>query len=614
MSSPPLRLAPYISPVRLTQERRADGALLLSNPHPLRPAERTMLCALARWAQTHPDRLWLAEPAGEAGWRRLSYGEGWAQVRAAAAGLRALGLPAGAAVAILSGNSLAHAVMSYACALAGLAACPVTPAYSLAAPDARRLCTLFSVAQPAAIFVEGGPAFQRALDGLARPDLPVIQAGAAPRAARLIAFERLLGADPAPFDPDAIDRAATAKLMLTSGSTGLPKAVVMTHANLCDNAAQIRSVFDPALEARCWPDGMVMVNSLPWSHSLGGNAVLHMLTTAGGSLYIDWGAPTPGRFGPTLAALSTIAPDYHIAVPAGWALLCDALERDEALAQRFFARLRIMQYGGASLPADLVARLQALAARVTGERITLAAGYGATETAPTVCNVHWPNARAGLVGLPVPGLTLKLTPFAGKLEARVKGPGVTPGYLHDAARTAAAFDEEGYFKLGDALRFADPDQPEAGLAFDGRIAEEFKLASGVWVNAGAVRTALVAAGEGLFQDAVICGENEAQTAALIFLAPGPAQRVAGAALDLAGLAAHPAVREAAAAALARLNAAAPPSRQIARALLLPDAPDSGAGEITDKGSLNQALCRTLRAGHVAALFAAGSDPRLILPA
>lgn len=609
----PLRLAPYVSPVRLTQERRADGALLLSNPHPLRPAERTLLCALARWADRAPDRLWLAEPDGP-GWRRLSYGEGWAQVRAAAGGLSALGLPAGAAVAILSRNSLAHAVMNYACALAGLAACPVTPAYSLAAPDARRLTTLFEVARPAAIFVEDGPAFQRALDGLARPDLPVIHAGAAPRAAQLIDFAALCAAGPAPFEPAAIDRAAVAKLMLTSGSTGLPKAVIMTHANLCDNAAQIRSVFDPALEAGCWPDGMVMVNSLPWSHSLGGNAVLHMLTTAGGSLYIDWGAPTPERFGPTLAALRVVSPDYHIAVPAGWALLCDALERDADLAQRFFARLRIMQYGGASLPADLVARLQALAERVTGERITLAAGYGATETAPTVCNIHWPNERAGLVGLPVPGLTLKLTPFAGKLEARVKGPGVTPGYLHDPERTAAAFDEEGYFKLGDALRFAVPEEPEAGLAFDGRIAEEFKLASGVWVNAGAVRTALVAAGEGLFQDAVICGENEAQPAALIFLALEPARRVAGASLDRAGLAAHPAVRAAAAVALARLNAREPSSRQVRAALLLDDAPDSGAGEITDKGSLNQALCRARRAGDAAALFAAEADPRLILPA
>jgi feruloyl-CoA synthase len=437
--------------------------------------------------------------------------------------------------------------------------------------------------RPQAVWAET-PDFTRALDWIADRGLVVLPPD-----------PRDLTADATPVPAPSISPDAPAKILLTSGSTGAPKAVVMTHRNLCANAAQIRSTFDAQAEAADW-GRITMLNALPWAHSLGGNAVLHMLTTAGGTLHIDPGAPTPKGLPGTLAALQTVSPNYHITVPAGWSLLVEALEADAALSALFFAELRIAQYGGASLPAALIDRLQALSIAATGRRITLAAGYGATETGPTVCNVHWLNQRAGMVGLPVPGLELKLVPAGDKLEARVKGPGVTPGYLDDPERTAAAFDEEGFYRLGDALRFVDPDRPEAGLAFDGRLAEEFKLASGVWVNAGEVATALVSAGAGLITHAAVCGENEDALSAILFAAPGPAPS-----------------REALAALLLRCNTGKPPSRQISRAVLADGPPDLSAGEITDKGTLNQGLARARRAGLVARLVAGEGDGLICAP-
>jgi feruloyl-CoA synthase len=328
---------------------------------------------------------------------------------------------------------------------------------------------------------------------------------------------------------------------------------------------------------------------------MGSNAILHMALHRGASLFIDAGQPAPGRFGETVRNLREIGPTYHNMVPAGWDLLAGELERDEALARTFFSRLRVMQYGGAALGQATGDRIQAAALRTAGEKISFGSAFGATETGPSATNVHWPNETMGVVGLPLPGVSLKMAPVAGRLEARIKGPQVSPGYYRAPAATQAAFDEEGFYRLGDAVRPIDPERLERGLAFDGRLAENFKLASGVFVNAGALRVAALSAIGGAARDAVVCGEGEVGVGLLIFH-----NQAAG--VDEAGVAA--AVRQG----LVRFNRAARGAGgRVARALILADQPDPASGEITDKGYINQSRARARRRADILRLFSAEPD-------
>jgi feruloyl-CoA synthase len=595
-----MRPAPYVTPVRINVQTRDDGAVILTNPHPLRPAFPNVVAPLEHWAIEAPNRLWLAGFEGGA-WRHLTYDEGWTLVQCLATGLYER-FARGTIIAIASSNSISHALLTYAAALAGLAVAPITPAYATKARDPRRLHEALATVGAKAVFMEG-LAFARPALWAEEVGVTVISPGDGFGTKSEISLDGLFG-DPAlaPLH-SRLDPQDACKYLLTSGSTGAPKAVTVTHANLAINAAQIRSTFDAAHEAQIWPDGIVMANHLPWGHSLGGNAVLHMLLHAGGTLWIDPGTPTAEGLPATIATIKHVKPNYHITVPLGWTLLASALEQDSELAAALFANLRIMQYGGAALTQDVYARLQDQARAVAGEEITLAAGYGATETAPTVCNVHWPNEVMGMVGLPVPGLTLKLVPQAGKLEARVKGPGITPGYLNQSDKTAQAFDEEGYYLLGDALRFLDPARPELGLAFDGRLSEEFKLLNGSFVPAGIVRPALVQASKGLFTDVIICGEGQADLGALAFVNIAKARALGdcndG---DLATMCWHEKVRRAALEALERAGEGQPTTRRVSRLILLTTPPSLEDGEITDKGYLNQAKCRACRASDVAALY------------
>ena len=603
-----MRPAPYISPVRVDLLERSDGSLILTNPHPLRPAFANVVAPLEYWAQHAPDRLWLAGFEGGA-WRHLSYDEGWTLVQCLASGLYQR-FARGTIIAIASGNSISHALLTYAAPLAGMAVAAITPAYSTKARDPRRLYEAIQTVNAQAVFMEG-LAYARPALWAEQENISVISPGDGFGTRDEISLDTLFG-DPA-LAPmlNSLDPYDACKYLLTSGSTGAPKAVIVTHANLAINAAQIRSTFDADLEAKIWPDGIIMANHLPWSHSLGGNAVLHMLAHAGGSLWIDPGTPTADGLAATIATIKHVRPNYHLTVPLGWSLLTTALENDAELAEALFSNLRIMQYGGAALTQDVYARLQTIVARVTGDEITLAAGYGATETAPTVCNVHWPNNIMGLVGLPVPGLELKLVPHGEKLEARVRGPGITTGYLGQTEKSAAAFDEEGFYRLGDALRFVDRDDPSKGLAFDGRLSEEFKLNNGSFVPAGIIRPALVQASQGLFTDAVICGEGRAEVCALVFVNGAYAAVLADSQPeDLAVLCWNGQVRDAAKAALIRAADGEPTTRRIARIILLTSPPSLEDGEITDKGYLNQSACRSNRAGDLAALYSA-DDLRII---
>lgn len=608
-SLPPFREVPYL-PQKMKIDRREDGAVLLENGQPLKAHPPHMLAPFRHWAEHRPDTVWLAQrdpvdPTLE-GWVTLTYGEALPKIRALAQGFIDAGAGPQAPVMILSRNAIEHALVMYGAMWAGAPVVPVTPAYALLSQDFARLNYVDALTEPHLIYVEDGGAYQRGLDGMKVAGRTVIYARNAPSGHACVNLE-----DFAAAPTDAVDAAydrltpeTVAKYMLTSGSTGEPKAVINTHGMIAANSKMIRSIWDePRLDALT-NGPQVMCNFLPWSHTYGANAILHNMTDWGGTLYIDWGAPTPARLPEMLRNLREVSTTQHTTVPAAWAALATELERDEGLAENFFRRIFLMAYGGASMGQDIYDRIQAVAVRVTGERVSLSAGYGATETSPTASTVHWPNDTMGLIGLPLPGNTFKLCPVGDKMELRVKGVNVTPGYFRNAAKTAEAFDEEGFYKLGDAVRFVDPDTPSKGLAFDGRIAEEFKLANGTWVSAGTVRVKAVASVDGALSDAVVCGLNRDRIALLGFLNEPWCRRYVGQEATLQEMAAHPEIIQAVREGLARHNAENPnAAARIDRVLLLPEAPRVDAGEITEKGYINQSRSQALRADDVERLFA-----------
>lgn len=576
---------------RVTWTPGEGGGGVLANPAPLGPVHPTAAAPLDHWAAHDGARTWLAERSGE-GWRRLSFAEAAERTARLASGFLAIGLGPERPLMLLARNGIDTALVTYAAMRAGIAAAPVTPQYGLPGAELSRLRHALDLLRPAAVYVDDPAAYAAALAEAPLPSgVPVL--GPAD-------LERLSAGG---AEPDRGEAGAVAKLLLTSGSTGLPKAVALSHANLAVNAAQVAACFDD-------PDPPVMVNSAPWSHSLGAHAILHMAAHRGGTLHIDAGQPTPARFGETLRNLAEVETTYLNMVPAGWALLADALDRDPALGRTLFARLRVMQYGGAGLPADVLRRVQEASVRACGERVTFAAGYGVTETTPTVSNVRWPNDRSGLLGSPIPGTELKLAPTGGgKLEVRVRGPQVALGYRRaDGEVRPLSLDAEGFYATGDAGRLADEARPERGVVFDGRLVENFKLVTGAFVAAGALRLAAVSALGGLVTDAVVCGENQAGVGLLLFANPH-----ACAELDACGPHASAAVREAVRARLSAHNAAADGvGGRVARALVLEGAPDPSCGELTDKGYLNQALARARRPLEIARLFAAEPDAAVVV--
>lgn len=571
---------PRFAPRRLAVEHRAGGELVLTNPAPYSAAFQTTTASLDHWAAQAPGRVWLAERSGE-GWRTMTFGEARQRVAVLAGGLRELGVVGRGPLLILAHNGVDHALMAYAAMSQGMPVAPVSPQYGLKGANLARLTHACAVLKPAAVFAEDVGLFADGLEAEALAGLPVIASGS-PRPTD-IPLERLLRAPPAAAVAKPEHHA---KYLLTSGSTGLPKAVIHTHRTISLNAAQLAACFDD-------PEPPTTVNCAPWSHSMGANAVLHQVLHRGGTLYIDHGQPTAARFGETLRNLREIAPTFHYFVPAAWLLFVEELEKDEALRRKFFARVRLLQYGGAALGQSTGDRIQAAAVRTVGERISFTTAYGATETGPTACNVHWPNDRMGLIGLPIPGTSVRLFPKAGKLEIRVKGPQITPGYLGRPELSAAAFDEEGFYKLGDAARLVDPQHPEAGMAFDGRLSENFKLATGAFVSVGELRLAAVAAIGAAVTDAVVCGEGQSGVGLLLY--PNPNLPRAE-------------VERASRAGLERYNSKAEGvSSRVARALVLPDPPDAAHGEITDKGYISQPIARSRRAQFVQRLFAETPD-------
>src|SRR3982075_1221394 len=488
-------------------ERRPDGVIILKSRIPLKAYEKHIPASLARWAREAPDRTWLAQRAGtERQWRKLSYGEAKRLVDGLTQGLLNLGLEPGRPVAILSGNSIEHALMTQAAMQARFPAAPVSPAYSLMSQDHVKLKYLFDLIKPAVVMVQDGPTFEKALKSLDLDGVAVVHVARPADGIESIASAEL-AATPVTKDVEEsiakIRPDTVGKLLFTSGSTGMPKAVINTQQMMCANAAMMMQCRprDPNAPQSTYLDWM------PWNHTMGGNALFNPVLTEGGALYIDDGRPMPGLIDETLRNLHEISPTYYANVPAGYAALAAAMEKDDALCRSFFKNLGLMAYGGARLPDDLYDRMQALAVRATGQRIVFYTGWGSTETAPTATGTYWDTERVGLIGLPFPGVELKLVPTGPKYEIRVRGINVTPGYYGQPELTKAAFDDEGFYCIGDAATFVDDDDPMQGLIFAGRVVEDFKLTTGTFVQVGPLRTDAIAAASPVVQDALVAGQD-----------------------------------------------------------------------------------------------------------
>ena len=592
--------------------QRHDGALLLHSRIPLGPVEPHLPGVLHRHAAARGARPWLVQRRGADGaWRALTYAEGAEQARAVAQWLLDLAQP-GRGVMVLSGNSIEHAILEMAALQVGMPYVPVTPAYSLLSQDHAKLRAMLALIDPAVVFVQSGRAFERALRALPLAGRVVVCVDDPVPGLTNAAWADLLRSVPraavdealAALRPDTV-----AKFLFTSGSTGVPKAVPITQHMLCATMAMhARNVArdDTTADSQ-------LLEWLPWSHVAGGTAIFNSVLEDGGTLYLDDGRPAPGEFEKTLRNLREVSPTRFSSVPIGYAMLADALERDEALGRSFFRQLRRLTSSGARLPDSVQQRLQQQSVRHTGYRMPFVSSYGSTETCAATTTVHWPTERAGLVGLPQPGVQLKLVPLdAVRYEVRVRGPSVMSGYLSQPELTRQAFDEEGWYRMGDAVSFVDRDRPEEGLAFAGRVAEEFKLQSGIFVRVGSLRVEVINAAAPWLADAVITGADRAEVGLLAWLdARSCLERLGGE--DAAAWVQDARAREAVRAALQAHNARqSASSLRIGRVMLLAQPPSMDAGEITDKGYVNQRAVLERRAHAVEALYAEPPGPDVIV--
>ncbi|MBL8673652.1 MAG: feruloyl-CoA synthase [Rhodospirillales bacterium] len=611
----PLRPVDF-APRRVDVERRADGGVVLRGPALEAGHPASLGAVLERRALEIADRVFLAERAADGDWRRITFGEARDAVRALGQALLDRGCGPRRPLAILSGNSIDHALLTFAAMHVGAPAAPVSVAYSMMSQDHAKLAHVVRSLTPAVIFADDGAAYANAVASLRAQGLldgvRLVFTANAPAGAETLAD--LLAVEPT-ADVDralaAVRDDTVAKVLFTSGSTGMPKGVINTQRMLCTNQQAALQTF-PFLAQR----PPVLLDWLPWNHTFGGNFVLHLALWNGGTLHIDDGRPMPGLIEKTVRNLREVAPTLYLNVPRGYDLLLPYLEGDPAIARALMADSAFLFYGGAALPEPVWDRLVAVSERTLGRRIPLTAAWGSTETAPLATALHWPVDRPGNIGLPVPGVEVQLTPNGTKMELRVRGPNVTPGYWRDPEKTAAAFDAEGFYRIGDAGRLADPGDPMMGVIFDGRVVEDFKLTSGTFVHVGGLRLAVVGAGSPVVQDCVVTGHDRDEIGALVFLNPAACAALvpgATATTPLAAFAAHPAVRDLIARGLAAHNRANPGgSTRVRRALLLESPPGIDANEITDKGYVNQRAVLDNRAADVARLHAATPDPGVIV--
>lgn len=606
-----------LRPVRLGKldpviEQRAGGVIHIRAAQELGRYHDKLTQPLEHWAKTAPDRLFLAQRDTQGEWRKLTYAEALSSVQRIGAALLRRGLSAEKPIVILSGNDIEHALLALAAMYVGIPYAPISPAYSLMSSDFGKLRVIINLLTPGLVFANDGGPFGPALYETVSDGIELVVARNPLGDRQTTLFSDLLGMEDAEgvatahanVTPDSI-----AKFLFTSGSTGSPKAVINTHRMLCSNQAMLASGF-----AFVADEPPVVVDWLPWSHTFGSNHNFNMVLTYGGSLYIDDGNPTPPGVPKTARNLREIAPTIYFNVPKGYEALITHFRADDALRRNFFSRLKVLFYAGAGLNQATWDELTRLAVETTGERIIFLSSLGSTETAPLALACSWDFDQPGNIGLPAPGVELKLVPNEGKLEARLRGPHITPGYWRQDHLTREAFDEEGFYRIGDALKFVDPGDPGKGLLFDGRIAEDFKLSTGTWVSVGPLRARFVDHFAPYVRDAVFAGADRDDIAALVFPDMEACRKLGGLGSDASPTEIVDAlpVRARFAELLAKLAAASPgSSTRVERAILMAEPPSMDKGEMTDKGSINQRAVLKTRAALVDELYAMPLSSRAI---
>ena len=590
-----------VRPVRLGErdvdvELRSDGTRVVRNREALGAYPPRMTDHLERWAHEAPDRTFVAQRVGDE-WRHVSYAQALVATRSIAAALLARGLSVERGVAILSENAIDHLLLGLGAMYAGIPYAPISTAYSLLSTDHAKLRDVLSIVTPGLVYASDGVVYAAAIVAAIAPDVELVTSTRAHPARATTAFSTLLETQPdaalerahAAVGPDTI-----AKILFTSGSTGLPKGVINTQRMLCSNQAMIAAFLGFLRD-----EPPVILDWLPWNHTFGGNHNTGIVLANGGTLYVNDGKPTPALFSETIRGLQEIAPTIYFDVPKGYELLVAALRADPSLATTFFSRVKVLFYSGAGLSPQLWDAMQALAVATTGERIVMTTSLGSTETAPAAVAAPWFAPGPGYVGIPIPGVEIKLVPNDGKLEVRLRGDNITPGYFRDAALTRAAFDAEGFYKIGDALRFVDEGNPNEGFFFDGRIAEDFKLATGTWVSSGPLRSRVLEAFAGILSDAVISGPNRDELVVLAFPNLVEVRKIVTDVAPDASVAetlASARLRTHVADILARLSERGSGSAtRIARVVFMTEPASLDAGELTDKGSLNARTILTRRA-------------------